>query len=69
MHSPKTSLDVSKPLSSMEENVLSAAPKVEFFYFKPPFIFHPSAFILHPLIIAPLLKGETTVHWPLFTVH
>ena len=29
MHSQKTSLDVSKPLFSMEENVLSATPKVE----------------------------------------
>ena len=29
MHSPKTSLDVSRPLTSMEENVLSATPKVE----------------------------------------
>ena len=29
MHSPKASLDVSKSLYSMEENVLSASQKVE----------------------------------------
>jgi hypothetical protein len=29
MHSPKASLDVSKSLSSMEENVLSSTPKAE----------------------------------------